>query len=93
MDGIVSVLGNETVCNGEIFNLGTETESTTAQGIATVEEILQKKIATEKKPARAGDQSRTKANIDKARKLLGYNPQTTLKVGLIAQTEWFKNNF
>ncbi len=93
VDGIVSVLGNETVCNGEIFNLGTETESTTAQGIATVEEILQKKIATEKKPARAGDQSRTKANIDKARKLLGYNPQTTLKVGLIAQTEWFKNNF
>lgn len=93
VDGIVSVIGKEEVCNGEIFNLGTETESTTAQGIATVEEILQKKIATEKKPARAGDQSRTKANIDKARKLLGYNPKTTLKVGLIAQTEWFKNNF
>ena len=93
VDGIVSAIGNEEVCNGEIFNLGTETESTTAQGIATVEEILQQKIATEKKPARAGDQSRTKANINKARKLLGYNPQTTLKVGLIEQTEWFKNNF
>src|SRR5690606_38502604 len=66
VDGIVSVIGNETVCNGEIFNLGTETESTTAEGIATVEEILRKKIQTEKKPPRAGDQSRTKANIDKA---------------------------
>lgn len=93
VDGIVSAIGKETICNGEIFNLGTETESTTAQGIATVEEILQKKIATEKKPPRAGDQSRTKANIDKARKRLDYNPQTTLKEGLIAQTEWFKNNF
>ncbi|MGB3344949.1 MAG: NAD-dependent epimerase/dehydratase family protein [Aequorivita sp.] len=93
VDGIVSVIGKEAVCNGEIFNLGTETESTTAEGIAIVEEILQKKIATEKKPPRAGDQSRTKANIDKARKLLGYNPQTTLKEGLIAQTVWFKNNF
>ncbi len=93
VDGIVSVIGKETVCNGEIFNFGTETESTTAQGIATVEEILQKKIETEKKPPRAGDQSRTKANIDKARKILDYNPQTTLKEGLIAQTEWFKNNF
>jgi nucleoside-diphosphate-sugar epimerase len=93
VDGIVSAIGKETICNGEIFNLGTETESTTAQGIATVEEILQKKIATEKKPPRAGDQSRTKANIDKARKLLGYNPKTTLKEGLLAQTEWFRNSF
>jgi nucleoside-diphosphate-sugar epimerase len=93
VDGIVSIIGKETICNGEIFNLGTETESTTAQGIAAVEEILQTKIAIENKPPRAGDQSRTKANINKARKLLGYNPQTTLKEGLIAQTEWFKNNF
>lgn len=93
VDGIVSVIGNETVCDGEIFNLGTETESTTAQGIAIMEEILQKKIRTENKPPRAGDQSRTKANIDKARKLLGYNPQTTLKEGLVAQMEWFKSNF
>lgn len=93
VDGIVSVFGKEKICNGEIFNLGTETESTTAQGIATVEEILKTKISTERKPPRAGDQSRTKANIDKARKLLNYNPQTTLKAGLEAQTEWFKNNF
>ncbi len=93
VDGIVSVIGNEAVCNGEIFNLGTETESTTAQGIATVEEILQKKIHSENKPPRAGDQSRTHANIDKARKVLGYNPQTGLKVGLEAQVDWFKKNF
>lgn len=93
VDGIVSVFGKEEVCNGEIFNLGTETENTTAQGIATIEEILQKKIKIQAMPPRAGDQSRTKANIDKARKILGYNPQTTLKQGLLAQTDWFKNNF
>lgn len=93
VDGIVSVIGKETVCNGEIFNLGTETENTTAQGIATVEEILQKKIQTESRPRRSGDQSRTKANIDKARKLLGYNPQTGLREGLEAQVAWFITNF
>lgn len=93
VDGIVSVIGKEEICNGEIFNLGTETESTTAEGIATVEAILNTKIATEKKPARAGDQSRTKANIDKARKLLGYNPKTNLKGGLEAQVHWFKKRF
>ena len=93
VDGIVSAIGKETVCNGEIFNLGTEEENTTATGVATVEEILQGKIKIQNMPARAGDQSRTKANIDKARKLLNYNPQTGLKEGLEAQTEWFRANF
>ncbi|PKA82168.1 nucleoside-diphosphate-sugar epimerase [Ulvibacter sp. MAR_2010_11] len=93
VDGIVSVIGKEGVCNGEIFNLGTEEENTTATGIATVEEILQKKIKMEHKPARPGDQSRTCANIGKARRLLDYNPQTSLKIGLEAQVEWFRENF
>lgn len=92
VDGIVSVIGKEEICNGEIFNLGTETESTTADGIAIVEDILQTRITTEKKPPRAGDQLRTKANIDKARKLLGYNPQTNLRGGLEAQVYWFKKS-
>lgn len=91
VDGIVSVIGRESICNGEIFNMGTEMENTTATGIATVEELLQLKITMEQNPARPGDQSRTKANIDKARKLLNYNPKTSLKDGLMAQIEWFKN--
>jgi UDP-glucuronate 4-epimerase len=90
VDGIVSVIGKEEVCNSEIFNLGTEEENSTATGISVVEEILQKKIKMEPMPARPGDQSRTKANIDKARKLLAYDPKTSLKEGLEAQVKWFK---
>lgn len=93
VDGIVSVLDKETIVNGEIFNLGTEEESTTATGIETVETLLNTTIKVSAKPPRAGDQSRTKANIDKARKLLGYNPTTTLKEGLKAQIAWFEENF
>jgi len=93
VDGIVSVIGKENICNGEIINLGTETESTTAEGIATVEDILGIKIDMEIKPVREGDQSRTKANINKARKLLNYNPQTTLRKGLEAHVAWYKANF
>lgn len=91
VDGIVSVFGNEEVCNGEIFNLGTEVEQTTAEGIAVVEHLLGKKIEKEITPPRAGDQSRTKANIDKARKLLAYNPTTSLEEGVSQQLIWFKN--
>lgn len=93
IDGIVSVIGNESICDGEVFNLGTEEENTTEKGIATVEEILQIKIRLENKPPRAGDQSRTKANIDKARRLLGYNPKTSLRDGLKEQIAWFEKNF
>ena len=93
VDGIVSILGKEDVANSEIFNLGTEEENSTLTGIETVETILDKKIDIAHKEARPGDQSRTKANIDKARSLLGYNPSTGLKEGLQAQVEWFRENF
>lgn len=93
VDGIVSVLGKKQICNGEIFNLGTEQENTTATGIDVVEDILQTKIQIKSMPARPGDQSRTKANIDKARRLLGYHPTTGLREGLQAQVDWFKKNF
>lgn len=93
VDGIVSVIGNEDKVNGEIFNLGTEVEHTTRDGIEAVEKVLGKKIKLNVIEKRAGDQLRTKANIDKARKILNYDPKTTLLEGVEAQVAWFKENF
>jgi len=93
VDGVVSVIGREDVVNGEIINLGTEVEHTTQYGIEAVEKVLGKKIKINVIPKRAGDQLRTKANIDKARKLLNYNPQTTLLEAVEKQVEWFKESF
>ena len=42
---------------------------------------------------RPGDQWRTNANIDKAKKLLDYNPTTGLKEGLQYQIDWYKEKF
>ncbi len=93
IDGIVSVLDYQEACNGEVFNLGTEEENSTQTGIDTIEEILGVPVQIENRPVRAGDQSRTKANIDKARRILNYNPQTSLKEGLEAQVAWYKESF
>ncbi|WP_028873103.1 NAD-dependent epimerase/dehydratase family protein [Psychroserpens burtonensis] len=93
VDGVVSVIGNESKVNGEIINLGTEVEHTTKEGIEAVEQILGKSIALNVIPKRPGDQSRTKANIDKARRLLNYNPQTILLEAVKKQVEWYKANF
>ncbi|MCR9183618.1 MAG: NAD-dependent epimerase/dehydratase family protein [Flavobacteriaceae bacterium] len=94
VDGIVSVLDRFDACNGEIINLGTEEENTTLTGIQTVEEILGKAIQMNHLTSkRSGDQLRTKAVINKARNLLNYNPQTSLKKGLQHQVEWYQATF
>ncbi len=88
--GITSVIGKEEVCNGEIFNIGTEAEYTTEQGVDAVEKLLNTTIQFNELPPRSGDQQRTKANIDKARKLLNYNPTVTLEEGVAEQLAWFR---
>ncbi len=93
VDGIVSVVGKEEVVDGEIFNLGTEAENTTKEGIEAVEKVLGQKIDIDVVEARIGDQLRTCANIDKARRLLDYNPKTTLLEGVTHQVNWYKENF
>lgn len=93
VDGVVSVIGKENDVDGEVINLGTEVEHTTQDGIDAVEQALGQKIAIEVVPKRAGDQSRTKANIDKAKRLLNYNPQTTLLESVTHQINWYKENF
>lgn len=93
VDGVVSVIGNEDKVNGEIINLGTEVEHTTQDGIDAVEKVLGKPIKINVIAKRTGDQLRTKANIDKARKLLNYNPKTTLLESVEKQVEWYKANF
>jgi len=93
VDGVVSVIGKEDIVDDEIINLGTEVEHTTQEGIEAVEAVIGKAIKINHVEARVGDQLRTKANIDKARKLLAYNPQTTLMEGVKKQVEWYVANF
>ncbi len=91
--GIAQTIDKETSINGEIINIGSDEEHTTAEGIALVEEIIGKKARFQNIPSRPGDQLRTKAVINKARKLLGYEPSTSLREGLQAQVKWCSEQF
>ncbi|MFD2541996.1 NAD-dependent epimerase/dehydratase family protein [Lacinutrix gracilariae] len=93
VDGVVAVVSKEEKVDGEIINLGTEVEHTTQEGIEAVEKVIGKSIKIDHVEARVGDQLRTKANIEKAKTLLNYNPQTTLLEGVEAQVNWYKENF
>ena len=42
-------------------------------------------------PMQPGDVPRTCANIEKAKKLLGYNPKVKFEEGMKLTAEWYKN--
>lgn len=88
VDGIEAVIHHTARCNGEIINLGSQTEYTTQEGIELIEDLLNVKIILEVHPKRTGDQLRTKADITKAKKLLNYMPNTTLEEGVMKSINW-----
>ncbi|PTX99396.1 3-beta hydroxysteroid dehydrogenase [Verrucomicrobia bacterium LW23] len=92
VDGLVSILQHIPQANGQIFNIGTEATMTTGQGIAVVEEIMGKKARLKRVPRRPGDQLKTHAQIAKARSLLGYNPTTTVRVGMEKEVAWYEKS-
>ncbi len=89
VDGIVAALERPTACIGQIINLGCETEITTEHGITIVERIFGKSVKVDMKPRRSGDQQRTCAKIEKAKRLLDYQPKFSPEQGLELEVEWF----
>lgn len=92
VDGLLSVLDDPARCRGEIFNIGSDSEFATMDGIRIVEELLGQKARLQHVPGRPGDQIRTSACIDKIRSQLGYAPLVTLEAGLAETVEWFQTN-
>ena len=90
VEGLIASLQNLDRCIGEILNIGTDTTITTGEGIRIVEEIIGRRARIAQTPKRAGDQLQTHANIQKARRLLDYNPTMGPKEGLARQVEWYR---
>lgn len=91
VDGFVAVLNQPERAIGEIFNIGTGVEHTTGEGIHIIESILGKQAKKKIMPKRPGDQHVTRANIQKAGRLLGYEPRTRLEDALAAEVAWYQN--
>lgn len=73
----------------DIFNLG-ENETTQLRDlIALIERALGKKARIHALPEQPGDVPLTCADISKARRVLGYNPQTPIAVGIPKFVDWF----
>lgn len=92
VDGLVAALDNSDRCIGEIFNIGTDVTHTTAEAISTVEEVIGRPARIATAPRRPGDQLKTHANIEKARRVLDYNPTTPLREGVEEMVEWYERH-
>ncbi|MCL5269875.1 MAG: NAD-dependent epimerase/dehydratase family protein [bacterium] len=90
VDGFVAALSRLDRIAGEIINIGTDVEITTARGIEIVEQVIGRKARLARQPRRGGDQIRTCADIAKARRLLDYEPATRTEDGLRTEVEWFR---
>ncbi|MCX6995771.1 MAG: GDP-mannose 4,6-dehydratase [Kiritimatiellaeota bacterium] len=75
---------------GETFNVGGGEIVALNRIIRMLEEITGRSVRLARQPPRPGDQTHTSANIEKARRLLGYHPGTPLADGLRAQVAWQK---
>src|SRR6202171_5543843 len=74
----------------EVINLGESRTVELRELISLLERELDQHAIIEPQPPQPGDVPQTFADISKARRLLGYNPQTQIEEGIHHFVEWFR---
>jgi UDP-glucuronate 4-epimerase len=74
----------------EVVNLGESRTVELRELISLLEKELGATAQIDRQPLQPGDVPQTYADITKARRLLGYNPQTQIEEGLHRFVEWFR---
>ena len=79
---------------GEAFNLASGVETRIIDLAEMINKITGNKAGIVFKPRRSWDKAtRRRASIEKAKKILGYQPKTDMKTGLTKVYQWFKENW
>jgi UDP-glucuronate 4-epimerase len=76
----------------EAINLGESRTVELRELIALLEEALGQRAIIDSQPMQPGDVPQTYADIAKARRLLGYNPQTQIEDGIARFVKWFRSS-
>jgi UDP-glucuronate 4-epimerase len=76
----------------DIFNLGNSSPVLLNTFISTIEKIVGKYAIIEEFPMQQGDVDITYADINKAKELLGYSPETSLEEGMQIFYNWLKDS-
>jgi UDP-glucose 4-epimerase len=79
--------------SGMVFNGGTGARITLNQVLQLLEKIAGRKIQAQYDPPRTGDIRDSQADINLARKVLGYKPIVQFEEGLRRTWEWYKQTY
>jgi UDP-glucuronate 4-epimerase len=77
--------------NFEIINIGSGKTISLKKLIKILEKVTVKKVRIEQLDEQAGDVPRTYADINKAKRLLGYAPSTSIEEGIQKFVKWYKD--
>jgi UDP-glucuronate 4-epimerase len=89
-DGIISCISNP--FKYEIINLGNSSPTKLSDLIREIEKATGKKAKIKHETNQPGDVDITYADISKAKKLLGYNPKTSISEGIKKFVEWYNSS-
>lgn len=90
IDGIVASIYYE--CDFEIFNLGNSKSVILNDLIDIIEEKIGKQWLRKYEKEQQGDVMHTFADINKAKKILGYNPKISIDEGIKRFVNWYTKN-
>jgi|TARA_B100000959_G_scaffold282022_1_gene347523 UDP-glucuronate 4-epimerase len=88
VDGVLATTEKE--FGFEIINLGESQTVELDRLIGLIEQAMGEKADINRQPGQPGDVPVTFANIEKAQRLLGYNPQTKIEDGIPRFIKWFR---
>jgi len=77
---------------GEVFNAGCGDQISLNQLLEMLNDILKTDIKADYKEARIGDVLHSRADISKAKEILGYSPKIGIKEGLIKSIDWYRDS-
>jgi UDP-glucose 4-epimerase len=87
VEQLTSVLERESATS-TVINLGTGEGVTVRELLRTFEKVFGKQVPTREAPPRPGDAVGAFANVDKARRLLGWSSELTLADGIESSLAW-----
>lgn len=77
---------------GEVMNIACGTSLSLNRLVEMINHELDTNITPNYQPERAGDIKHSKASIEKAKQLIGYEPKVSLEQGLKETIQWYKKN-
>ncbi|MBI5086332.1 MAG: GDP-mannose 4,6-dehydratase [Acidobacteria bacterium] len=90
VDGIMAALHHD--CAYDVFNLGNSSPVLLSDMIRTLEEALGKTAMIDRQQVQPGDVEVTFADLEKSRRILGYNPKTSFQEGIRMMADWHRRN-